>query len=633
MVRRNSPRAEAGVKSGKSPPPRGFDVGRGGFVGPGEPARDLPRTGVRLSAGPPVPSTPKPKRVYVLNDSLVHVATYPGPLAADTETSGLRWWEDSIGVVSFAWGWGSDEAYATRDVEPAIMALRARMVQGFPTIFHNSPFDLHFLKQRGLDVDWRYIRDTLLMARLRNNLERHDLDSLGMSTLGIEKGKSPVKDWLRKDKKAFLTEHGRKANFLDVPDDILLPYATRDASLTWKLHEVFKQAPDSLLPREMRLRELMFDAECRGIRVNLDMAQERYEWAKREQEAIEKRLVEMRGKDINFDSDKQLGEWLYGDLGLKAVSFTPGGQPQVNEYNLASNPHPVTRLLITRNKRVKSAEFFLSYLTLADRTGRIHPTINTMQARTHRFSASDPNVQQVPVRNDRFHTREVFEADWLISADYDKQELRIAAEEAGDRPLLSDIDAGVDVYSKMAAAMLNKPLNAVTGNERQAAKVAVLSMIYGAGAPKVGESFTVNTGRPYSTAQAKGIRDNFYAAHPDIKQLMRRTQNDVKWNGGVRNRWGRWLNVEFERAYVATDYLIQSSGRDVLADAILNLAEILPRHGGYLLWPVHDEALMVVPEEPSPALMDEIASAMKSYKFSLPLTATPKAGRNMSQVK
>lgn len=563
---------------------------------------------------------------------MLRLATHKGPVAVDTETSGLRWWKDEIGVVSFAWGGLDSEAAATRNVDAALVALHCRMEQGLPTVFHNSSFDLHFLRERGLKINWSCVQDTLLMARLRDNLGQHDLDALGLSVLGIEKGKSVVREYLRKGKKAFVTEHGREPNFLDVPDDILLPYAVRDASLTWKLHQEFSKTFEPLLQRELKIRRLMFEAEHRGIKVNLELALQRYEWAKREQWAIEQRLTEMRGHEINLDSNDQLRTWLYHDLGLKARTHTPTGLEQVNEFNLASNPHPVTRLLSTRNHRVKSAEFFMSYLELADSKGFIHPTVNTMQARTHRFSASDPNVQQVPVRNDRFSTREVFEATYLIGADYDKQELRIAAEEAGDQQLLSSIVKGEDVYRDMAAAMLNKPSSVIIYNERQAAKVAVLSMIYGAGAPKVGESFTVNTGKPYSTEQAKTIRDNFYRKHPALKRLMNRMQEEVRANGGVRNRWGRWLNVEATRAYVATDYLVQSSGRDVLADALLNLAEVLPKYGGYLLWPVHDEALMVVPE-PSPELLTEVSEAMISYKFSLPLTASPKHGRTMKEIK
>lgn len=571
----------------------------------------------------------------MFDSNLLRVATHKGPVSCDTETSGLRWWLHEIGVVSFAWGGLDEEAFATRNVDSALLALHCRMEQGLPTVFHNSSFDLHFLKQRGLKINWKGVQDTLLMARLLNNLGQHDLDALGLSVLGIEKGKNVVRDYLRKGKKAFVTEHQRDPNFLDVPDEVLLPYATRDAGLTWKLYNEFSRSSLPLLPRELQLRRLMFDAECRGVRVDMELANSRYRWAKREQVVIEQRLVQMRGQGINLDSNDQLRAWLYHDLGLKAVSHTPTGMEQVNEFNLASNPHPVTKLLITRNHRVKSAEFFKSYLDLADADGYIHPTINTMQARTHRFSASDPNVQQVPVRNDRFSTREVFHAGegYLIGADYDKQELRIAAEEAGDRQLLASIVNGEDVYRDMASTMLAKPVSSIVYNERQAAKVAVLSMIYGAGAPKVGESFTVNTGRPYSTAQAKTIRDNFYRKHPALKRLMNRTQEEVRSNGGVRNRWGRWLNVEPTRAYVATDYLVQSSGRDVLADALLNLAEILPRYGGYLLWPVHDEALMVVPEEPDSELLAEVAEAMVSRKFSLPLIATPKYGRTMKEIK
>ncbi len=299
----------------------------------------------------------------------------------------------------------------------------------------------------------------------------------------------------------------------------------------------------------------------------------------------------------------------------------------MNEFNLLSNLHPVTRLLNVRNKRHKTGEFFDSYLSLMDERNILHPTINTLQARTHRFSLSEPNLQQIPVRGDRFLVREVFNAGtgWFLGADYDKQELRISAEEAGDRELLHALSSGIDVYVAMAQAMLGKL--EISGGERQAAKIAVLSMIYGAGAPKVAESFTVSTGRSYSVEQAREIRGNFYGTYPALHALMNRMQNIARSQGHIENRWGRGLYVERERAYVATDYLVQSSGRDVMADALLQAAELLPAYGGYLLWPIHDEILAWLPEEPSPDLVAKFAEAMICRKFSSPLTAKPKTGR------
>jgi DNA polymerase I len=375
------------------------------------------------------------------------------------------------------------------------------------------------------------------------------------------------------------------------------------------------------------------------VEINPELVMQKRQQAYREEHAAEQKLYQMFGSsDINLDADKQVAKWLYDDLGLKPASYTPTGQPQVNEFNLTSNPHPVTRLFNTRNKRHKTGEFLDSYLKLMDADLRIHPTINTLQARTHRFSLSDPNLQQIPTRNDRFGVREVFTAGykgvdgWYIGADYDKQELKIAAEEARDYRLLKPLNEGLDVYVQMASAMLAKAPELVTPSERQAAKIAVLSMIYGAGAPKVAESFTVNTGRPYTVEMAKGIRSNFYETYPNLRLLMNRMQEQARYNGYITNRWERKLYVEKERAYVATDYLVQSSGRDVMVDALFNAQSILPAVGGHLLWPIHDEVLAWVPEEPSPAFLAQFGEAMVSHKFSQPLTAKPKYGKTLAEL-
>ncbi len=584
----------------------------------------------------------------MLDSSLLQAASFPGPVACDTETSGVHWWRDTVGVVSFAWGGGDSDALATRNVAGSLVALQCRMDAGLPTVFHNSGFDLHFLDKLGLRIRWSAIHDTLLKARLLNNLAPHDLDALGLSVLGIAPGKNVLKSWLVANKKKFLEQNGRVPNYLDVPDEILIPYATRDASLTWKLWDAYRQMGFPLYEREREVRRLMFDAETRGVEVDVPLIEERRKQAQHEEGAVTTRLQAYArdiftgesgtDADINLDSNPQLVKWLYSDLGLTPASYTDGGaagkpQPQVNEFNLMSNPHPVTRLLNTRNKRHKTGEFFDSYLALRDTGNVLHPTINTMQARTHRFSLSDPNLQQIPVRGDRFHVRECFVsgAGWFIGADYDKQELRIAAEIAGDTALIAALMTGVDVYVAMAEKMLGKL--GITGGERQAAKIAVLSMIYGAGAPKVAESFTVNTGHPYTVERAKVIRSNFYAAYPELHTLMNTMQDQARRTGHLQNAWGRDLYVERERAYVATDYIVQSSGRDVLADALLNVATVLPRYGGHLLWPIHDECLMWVPEEPTPELLKEVGEAMVSTKFSHPLTAKPKYGKTLAELK
>lgn len=563
-------------------------------------------------------------------DILNHIITSSAPLAVDTETSGRRWWRDVMGVMSFAWGGDEEESWATRNVMLATSALQARMDAGRTVVFHNCQFDLHFLQRRGLRINWDTVQDTLLMARLKNNLGDNGLKELGKSELGIyPTDKDLLRGWLTKNK---------SDNYLDVPDEILLPYAQQDTRLTIQLYYVLKgQTHKPLYERELVLRRKMFDAETLGVQIDPEECERRLAWAESERQSIDDMLQGFHpaGQKFKITSDAQVRKWLYDDLGMTPVSFTPTGLAQVNAFNLSSNPHPITRLLMARNKREDGAKFFRAYLDFMDNWNRLHPNINTMMARTHRFSCSDPNLQQIPSRNDRFHTREVFNSGdgWFVGADFDKQELFIAACEAGETALMQELAQGLDPYKKMAAAMLQKPVESITGSERQAAKVAILSMLYGAGAPKVAESFTLNTGKPYTVEQAKVIRDNFYIAYPGLKKLMNKMQGEARNHGGVRNRWDRWLNVETERAYVATDYLVQSSGRDVLGDAIINVDEVLPEVGGRLLWPIHDEVISWIPEEPSPAFLKRFAEAMVCNVWQLPLTAKPKFGKSLANLK
>lgn len=565
-------------------------------------------------------------------DVAERIVTYPGLLAVDTETNGKSWHDagSKVGVVSFAWGADLEQdAYATRNVALSVALLQQRLDSGLRIVLHSSPFDLHHLQNLGLEPDWSLVDDTLILARLRNNLGQNDLKKLGLNLLGIvPKYEEDVKAWLRKNK-------GGK-DYTLVPDELLLPYAAEDTRLTWLLHGLLvADVSPALYAREMRLQEHMFKAEREGVLTDPALIQAKVERVQRERDVLSAKLLQVRGDEtFNPGSTQQVSKWLVGELGLSPLDTTPTGLPKMNELMLVSNPHPATRLLLAWRKRRKALEFLTSYLDLADADHVLHPSINTLQARTHRFSIKNPNLQQVPSRNDKFGLREVFISGegYFIGADYDKQELFIAACEAQEQQLMTNLAQGVDVYTQMAASMLDKSEASVVPAERQAAKVAVLSIIYGAGAAKIAESFALNTGKPYTVPQAKVMRQRFKDMYPGLSDLMQELQQQGR-RGKLRNRWERELRVEAGREYVATDYLVQSSGRDVLADALLNLSEVLPAHGGKLLWPVHDEVIMWMPDPPTPAVLKEVSDAMECTKFQLPLTASPNVGKTFAQLK
>ncbi len=111
---------------------------------------------------------------------------------------------------------------------------------------------------------------------------------------------------------------------------------------------------------------------------------------------------------------------------------------------------------------------------------------------------------------------------------------------------------------------------------------------------------------------------------------MKRMMEQARYNGFITNRWERKLYVEPERSYVATDYLVQSSGRDTMADAMFRVSEMLKKYGGHLALPIHDELISWVPTEPTPEMVAEYSAAMTSHKFSQPLTASPKWGKTLA---
>ena len=389
-----------------------------------------------------------------------------GVLAVDTETTGLDWVRGRIGAVSLAWDVGPSNNLATRNVGLALQLVEEARDAGVKLVFHNAAFDAHFMLRHGVSIDWDNYEDTLIMARLRDNLGDAGLKDLGERYLGVPPNqRDALDDWLKANK-------FKKGDILQAPDELLLPYAAQDARLTLQLYLHFRDTRsypgyETILAKEYRVRAIIFEAEEAGVPLDVAATAELATVLEDERSSIEDKLRELGG-ERNFSSPTQVASLLFDELGYPEIAGR-----STDDYVLTMLQAPVPQLIRAYRERSKLAGYLKSYLEL-EQGGFLYPSLNTVGARTHRFTCKEPNLQQIPARN-RWGLRKIFRAHegWLIGADFDKQELRIGASIANDTRMMEDLVSGEDIYRTMGSQIFHKPAELVTGMERSVAKNCV----------------------------------------------------------------------------------------------------------------------------------------------------------------
>lgn len=579
-------------------------------------------------------------REYTIQDIQDILERAPAFLAVDTETDGQPWYRAELGVISMAWGADPDDCFATREVHPpevggpAIETLNLLADRGCTFIFHNASFDMHMLERYGARIPWSQVTDTMILSRLRDNLGEHGLKKLGENLLGYPPD-------LQDEVKVYLKGTKNK-NFLTVPDHTLLPYAAEDARLTFELYEHFAHhfnAADytGLFHKEMKVREILYESEKKGIEIAPGYAAVTRDVVQDEAELILRKLRELRGRDtFNPGSPAQVSGWLFSDLAHPVLGRTKVGAPSTEDAYLVLTHSAPGQLIRAWRGRQKTAQYLQEYLDYADPNNRIHPNINTLLARTGRMSSDSPNLQQVPVRNDRFGVRSVFQAGhgFFVGADFDKQELRISAALANDPQLLSALRDGRDVYREIASTILARPAESITPLQRHAAKQFVLGTTYGAGARKLSIQLSADLGFPVTESDARDWRTRLRGGYGTLMRAMSEASNNAERTGKVINPWGRVMHVDPQRPYTAWNYLVQSSAGDVTKDAVVLADEVAKCYNGHIVMPVHDEIWFWFPDEPSRATLLKIEAAMYTEKLErIPLTASAKVGKTVKDLK
>lgn len=558
-----------------------------------------------------------------------------GWIGWDTEGSGLDMFapDHRLRLVQFG---DEREAWVLRF---DMFAGRIRTVlRTYPRLTaHNAPFDaLCALAHFGLPLAELLSRnvDTRILAHL---LDPRDLRDGG---IGLR-----LKDLCvaHVDPRANEPEKALKATFrklklkiaegfakvpIDHPDFIV--YAGVDAILAARLHaklsaRVRRGGLEGLSTFEHDLQTMLALIQSWGIRIDVPYTEELRDTLEAEAQHYREFASTWYGV-ANVNSTAQVGDALVL-TDERMGEQTPTGKIRVDQGVLLPladldkdhnrlglrEPNMLADAVVRAKRAEKWCEAYArAFLALRDGVDHIHPTIGGLQARTGRMSVSRPPLQQLPTNDWRI--RRAFIPDpghVMIAVDYSQVEMRVLAALAQDHAMIGAILAGADLHDFTAAAIFGPGF---TPAQRKIAKTIGFGKVYGGGA----HTLSRQSGVPVEALQ-RGIAA-YDQVFRGIKRYGRDLQRQAQADGlMVVTPWGRRLPLDEHRLYAATNYMVQSSARDLLAAAIVRVFNA--GLGRYVLLPIHDELLGQAPQREAPDIVRAIGEAMQTTFYGVPIAA------------
>jgi DNA polymerase-1 len=511
-------------------------------------------------------------------------------------------------------------------------------------VAHNANYDLTVLAEHGLDVSPATC-DTMIAEWLLNPGSRNlGIKNLAWNRLGVEMTSID-----------HLIGSGRNQITMDrVPVEKAAPYACADVDMTLRLANILQpelreKALWSLFSDvEMALVPVIVDMQRTGVKLDVEALVDM-------SRALGLRLGELQveieghvGHAININSTQQLSVALFDELGL-ALSWMRRGKS--GHYSTAADvleklrdAHPVVELILEHRQLSKLKGTYVDALPalVNRRTGRVHTSYNQTGSVTGRFSSSNPNLQNIPIRTELGREiRRAFVADegWLLlAADYSQVELRVLAHISGDPAMLAAFARGDDIHASTAAAIYGVPLEEVDSDQRRVAKMANFAISYGV----TGFGLSERTGLTMDEASA--FIETYLETYPRIKEYVDDTQAQAKDRGYVETLLGRrryfpelatrarvHRNVRDAAYRMAINAPIQGSAADILKVAMNRLWRQLSARQlrSRMILQVHDELVLEVPEKELAKVAPLVIATMEgAHELDAPLKVDAKVGRN-----
>ena len=581
----------------------------------------------------PVPGLPATAHVVegpVDYESARDLLAKPVPYALDVESTGLDIFSPGYAVRTVQLG-HAEAALVIPVVgnEGFIRAVLAEMASRI-TVAHNAPFDILSLDAVGL-ADWsaykRTIHDTRLLAHL--------LDPRGKPEGGVGHGLKDLADHhlgegasdLDAELKAIFRANGWKkadgyAN-VDIADPTFLMYAASDVVLTARLFDLLGRAVHekglgTLYEFERHVQSVTMAMERRGMLLDVEYAKQLSEKLVDDEAAAQVDAHRLGIENVN--SPAQVADRLL-ELGAHLPEKTATGAPKVDRAvleALASDGGEVGDVALAVLRAKRAGKFRTSYVEASldrmDVHHRVHPHIQSLQARTARMAVSGPPLQQLPSKDAEI--RSMFIADpgcSIVAVDYSQVELRVLAALAEEKTMLQAIADGEDLHSTTAAKIYGADF---TKYERKIAKTIGFGKVYGGGAATLSRQ----SGAPIEDVRSAIAR--YDREFPGVKKFGRKLQDRAEFGKReVVTPSGRHLPLDRDRLYAATNYVVQSTARDVVAQALCDLddAGLTDR----LLMVIHDEVLADAPDAEAKELSIEIARVMAMDFRGVHLAADP----------
>ncbi|HIF9228713.1 DNA polymerase I [Photobacterium damselae] len=511
-------------------------------------------------------------------------------------------------------------------------------------IGQNLKYDASVIARYGIEMQGiKY--DTMLESYVYNSVVgRHDMDSLALRYL---EHKNISFEEIAGKGKGQLT-------FNQIDLEQAGPYAAEDADITLRLHNALypKVSADEKLLHvfsdiEMPLVPVLSRMERTGVLIDsMKLSAQSQEIAQRLDE-LEKRAFEIADQEFNLSSPKQLQAILFEKMGLPVLKKTPSGTPSTNEEVLQelALDYPLPKLILEYRGLAKLKSTYTDKLPkmVNPATGRVHTSYHQAVTATGRLSSSDPNLQNIPVRNDEGRRiRQAFIAPQgykVLAIDYSQIELRIMAHLSGDKALLDAFCHGKDIHAATAAEILGLPLEQVSSEQRRRAKAINFGLIYGMSAFGLAKQLDMGRG------EAQEYMNTYFERYPGVLEYMETTRTVASEQGYVETLFGRRLYLPdiksrnglrrkaAERA--AINAPMQGTAADIIKRAMVLVDEWIGQQESgrvRLLMQVHDELVFEVQESEIESVAQEIKALMESAaQLDVPLIADIGYGENWDQ--
>jgi DNA polymerase-1 len=541
---------------------------------------------------------------------------------------------------------GHDYPAAPQQLPRALVLQRLRPwleAEAIPKVGHNTKFAAHVLARAGITL--RGVRfDSMLESYVWNSTAtKHELDAVARKYLGLE----------TTSYEAIAGRGAKQMAFDQVDVSLATTYAAQQADVALRLHahlwpqlsgvETVKYVYETI---ELPLSPVLQRMEQTGVLIDGNRLKQQSAELARAMKEIEAQAHAVAGGPFNLDSPKQLQDVLFGKLGIPVTKRTASGQPSTAEdvlEELAAH-YELPRLILQYRAQAKLKSTYTDKLPLQINpvTGRVHTSYQQAVAATGRLSSVEPNLQNIPIRTaEGRRIRQAFVAPpgcVILAADYSQIELRIMAHLSGDAGLRKAFAEERDIHQATAAEVFGVPLDAVSAEQRRAAKAINFGLIYGMSA------FGLAARLGISRTEAQRYVDLYFERYPGVRRYMDETRQQARESGFVETVFGRRLYLQdinsrnaALRQYAersAINAPMQGTAADIIKRAMISIDAWLTtsKLDARLIMQVHDELVFEVRRELADELAERLRELMcRAADLDVPLKVDIGVGENWDE--